>query len=303
MTVQLFSNHWRFENSPLNFQYDGPMKPFLLAIRSQVIPASLIPFLYDIQPPISFVDGCLVVELQDYRRSPESRSRVVMRPAAETLAQTIDVMLERKGHGWDEQLAMELESRIITATSPPLYLGTSIMATRNATLALALTSPAHPNLSADGALRQPMAMESDAQSSLEKMRKLIAAGSRAGAGAAPFQPDWLVLRAKEQYEAVRLHRERGGFLPQGSQGPATSTAGDDAPRPPATDDKKKKGKKRPNDEEERKPKPKKKKKQQLAASSAAAAGDAADGEKKKPPVKKEKGAAAEKKKKVEKKKD
>lgn len=26
LTVQLFSNHWRFENSPLNFQYDGPMK-------------------------------------------------------------------------------------------------------------------------------------------------------------------------------------------------------------------------------------------------------------------------------------
>lgn len=225
-----------------------------------------------------------------------------MRPAAETLAQTIDVMLERKGHGWDEQLAMELESRIITATSPPLYLGTSIMATRNATLALALTSPAHPNLSADGALRQPMAMESDAQSSLEKMRKLIAAGSRAGAGAAPFQLDWLVLRAKEQYEAVRLHRERGGFLPQGSQGPAPSTGGDDAPKPPAVDDKKKKGKKRPNVEEEEKPKSKKKKKQP-AASSAAAASDAADGEKKKPPAKKEKGVATEKKKKVEKKKD
>lgn len=36
-----------------------------------------------------------------------------MRPAPEALAQTIDVMLERKGEGGDDMLALELESRII----------------------------------------------------------------------------------------------------------------------------------------------------------------------------------------------
>jgi len=92
------------------------MRPFLLALRAQVIPAHLIPFLYDIQPPVSFVDGCLVVEIQDFRKVPEVRSRVVMRPAAESLAQTIDIMLERKGEVWDERLALELESRIIVRT-------------------------------------------------------------------------------------------------------------------------------------------------------------------------------------------
>ena len=90
------------------------MKPFLLALRAQVIPASLIPFLYDIRPHLSFVDGCLVVEIQDLRKAPDSRARVVMRPAPEALAQTIDVMLERR-EGWDEQLALELESRIIVS--------------------------------------------------------------------------------------------------------------------------------------------------------------------------------------------
>lgn len=89
------------------------MTPFLLALRAQVIPASLVPFLYDIRPPVSFVDGCLVVELQDFRKQPESRTRIVMRPAPEALAQTIDVMLERKGEGGDDMLALELESRII----------------------------------------------------------------------------------------------------------------------------------------------------------------------------------------------
>jgi hypothetical protein len=97
------------------FTYDGPMKPFLLALRSQIIPAALIPFLYDIKPPVSFVDGCLVVEIQDMRRTPETKSRVVMRPAAEALAQTVDVMLERRGQAGDERLALELESRIIVS--------------------------------------------------------------------------------------------------------------------------------------------------------------------------------------------
>jgi len=100
------------------FTYDGPMKPFLLALRSQIIPAALIPFLYDIKPPVSFVDGCLVVEVQDMRRTPETKSRVVMRPAAEALAQTVDVMLERRGQAGDERLALELESRIIVSLFP-----------------------------------------------------------------------------------------------------------------------------------------------------------------------------------------
>lgn len=96
------------------------MRPFLLALRSQVIPSALIPFLYDINPPVAFVDGCLVVEIQDFRRVPECRSRVVMRPAAESLSQTIEYMLERSGESWEEELSLELESRIIVS-----YLSTS----------------------------------------------------------------------------------------------------------------------------------------------------------------------------------
>lgn len=94
------------------------MKPFLLALRAQVVPSALIPFLYDIKPPVSFVDGCLVVEIQDYRRIPDVRSRVVMRPAAEALSQTVEYMLERRGEGGDEQLGLELESRIIVSLVP-----------------------------------------------------------------------------------------------------------------------------------------------------------------------------------------
>ncbi|WVQ99762.1 hypothetical protein IAU59_006904 [Kwoniella sp. CBS 9459] len=238
LTVQLFPNHWRFENSPVNFPYDGPMKPFLLALRSQIIPTSLIPFLYDIHPPVSFVDGCLVVELQDHRRpgQPDVRSRVVMRPAAGALAQTIDVMLERRGQSWDEIMALELESRIIAATSPPLYLGTSPLASRNATLALSLTCPANPNLSADGTVRSTSnRTEGESKSSLDRMKRLLRAGvidrSAAGTSSGPsgsgtaaaggtsggaasasatgtFSANWAVLRAKEKYEQLKAQKEQ-----------------------------------------------------------------------------------------------
>lgn len=98
----------------MSFPYDHPLRPFLLALRSQVIPAALLPFLYEIEPPIAFVDGCLVVQVNDYRRAPEPVfSRVVMRPAAEGLAQTIDLVMQQKGEPWDDQFALEAESRII----------------------------------------------------------------------------------------------------------------------------------------------------------------------------------------------
>ncbi|KAL7423609.1 Transcription factor spt20 [Cryptotrichosporon argae] len=206
LTVELFSTHWRFEGSQMTFTYDGPMKPFLLALRAQVITGALLPFLYDIRPPISFVDGCLVVEIQDHRKAPEVRSRIVMRPAPETLPQTIEAMLERRGDGWDDRLALELESRIIAATSAPLYLGTSPIASRNAVLSLALTAPAGPNLSADGTHRPTVPASDDERGEAEAMRKLLAAGTRAPGSA--FQPNWSILRLQERVRARALAREQ-----------------------------------------------------------------------------------------------
>lgn len=65
------------------------------------------------------------MEIQDFRKSPETRNRVVMRPAPEALAGTIGVMLERRvGElAGDETLALELESRIIVCRFIPVYPG------------------------------------------------------------------------------------------------------------------------------------------------------------------------------------
>ncbi|ORX35571.1 Spt20 family-domain-containing protein [Kockovaella imperatae] len=278
LVVQLYPQHWRFENSPMTFQYSGPMSPFLLALRAQVIPAALIPFLYDIRPPVSFVDGCLVVEIQDSRKAPEVRSRVVMRPAPEALAQTIDVMLERKGEDWDEHMALELESRIMAATSPPLYLGTSILSSRNAALAMSLTMPAGPNLAADGTYRDPtLSASGDDKSEVERMRKLLRAGERTG----PFQPNWNILRVKETLENQERQKVQAQQVaPQHPQTAPTAPAvmaaggsGEEKPKKPkkkrpdelvAPDDKKPSKKKKVDGEVKKKeipsdkPKPKKK---------------------------------------------
>jgi hypothetical protein len=138
LTVEFHSNNWKFQHSvnlrakahPVNipyrrkgadsqamlFTYDGPMRPFLMALRSQTIPAALIPFLYDIQPPVQFVDGCVVVEVHDKRRTPETMTRIVMRPAPLALTQTIDCMMERRGiSAEDERFSQEIEARILVS--------------------------------------------------------------------------------------------------------------------------------------------------------------------------------------------
>ncbi|BEI93471.1 uncharacterized protein CcaverHIS019_0510990 [Cutaneotrichosporon cavernicola] len=249
LSIQLYQSYWRFENSDINFLYDGPMKPFLLALRAQVIPAALIPFLYDIRPPVSFVDGCLVVEIQDFRKTPEVRSRVVMRPAPETLPLTIDIMLGRRAEVWDEAMTLELESRVMAATSAPLYLGTSPLAARNAALSLALTAPANPSTGADGAPRSSQAQGEEEDSEQEALRKLLATGSNGRA----FQPNWSVIRVLDRIANLRKEKEREA---------AARAAGNGN-----KEEKKKPKKKRPAEEEkvEEKKEPPKKKKKTAAA--------------------------------------
>ncbi|KAL1405920.1 Transcription factor spt20 [Vanrija albida] len=275
LTIQLYPTYWRFEHSQINFLYDGPMKPFLMALRAQVIPASLIPFLYDIRPTVAFVDGCLVIEVQDYRKNPEVRSRVVMRPAPETLPQTIDAMLERRTETWDDQMTLELESRIIAATSAPLYLGTSLLASRNAALSLALTAPAGPNLAADGTFRPTLVSGADEDSEQETIRKLLGAGTRSSGGA--FQPSWSVLRLMERIKGHNKQKEADAAARRAAAASAGNKPGvpPGPPLPgqgPEVEKKAPKKKKRPAQDEpgteEKKPA---KKKKALAAAAAAAA--------------------------------
>jgi hypothetical protein len=42
-------------------------QPFLVALRAQTIPAFLVPLILEQEPPITISDGCLIVEIHDYR--------------------------------------------------------------------------------------------------------------------------------------------------------------------------------------------------------------------------------------------
>lgn len=88
------------------------------------------------------------------------------------------------------------ELTLQAATSPPLYLGTSLLATRNAVLSMALTSPATPGLSAEGHLRCPQ-VATEATTSSDRMRRILQAGGGSGSGAS-FHPNWSILRLKER---------------------------------------------------------------------------------------------------------
>ena len=69
---------------------------------------------------------------------------------------------------------------------------------------MSLTSPAGPNLSAEGTFRQPSSVSGDEKSSVERMRRLLRAGERTG----PFQPAWGILRSLELVEAKKRQQER-----------------------------------------------------------------------------------------------
>jgi hypothetical protein len=45
-----------------------------------------------------------------------------MRPAPETLPLTIDIMLERRNENWDDNMTLELESRIMVRTHVFVYV-------------------------------------------------------------------------------------------------------------------------------------------------------------------------------------
>lgn len=50
-------------------------QPFLVSLRAQQIPAFMIPIILEQDPPVFMIDGCLIVEIHDYR--PPSQSNPI----------------------------------------------------------------------------------------------------------------------------------------------------------------------------------------------------------------------------------
>ncbi|CED85445.1 Transcription factor Spt20 [Phaffia rhodozyma] len=99
--------------------------------------------------------------------------RVVLHPTPASLWSDVCAMSEDVGQGsWDDWDVLQLEARIVAATAPPLYLGTSFYGTRVANASIAQTSPLAPPEA-----QQPYHAESSTSSGLLARKRARAHGS------------------------------------------------------------------------------------------------------------------------------
>ncbi|KAI0027040.1 Spt20 family-domain-containing protein [Vararia minispora EC-137] len=134
LSVQLYHDHWTL-NSGSKFLYNSPSAALLEEIRAYRMPVDLLELLD--QANVPFYDGCMIVELQDFREpravkdkkaAEEAKSgvadimRVVLRPNPETLWADLRILNQKNGDKWTDQKALELEAKILLATAPPLCL-------------------------------------------------------------------------------------------------------------------------------------------------------------------------------------
>ncbi|KZV68778.1 hypothetical protein PENSPDRAFT_581945 [Peniophora sp. CONT] len=135
LSVQLHHDHWTL-NSGSKFLYTSPAAAFLDDIRAYRIPVDLLQLIDSANVP--FYEGCLVVELQDFREPPATKdkkgedvnvksdgpisSRVVLRQNSESACADLRLLNDKLNTNWTDQEALEAEARILLATAPPLCL-------------------------------------------------------------------------------------------------------------------------------------------------------------------------------------
>ncbi|KAH7094193.1 Spt20 family-domain-containing protein [Auriculariales sp. MPI-PUGE-AT-0066] len=158
-SVHLHEGHWSINNSAAShFLYTSPISSLLDDIRAHRIPNDFLS-LFD-QFGVQYFEGCLIVALYDHRprvsKLAESRGPddagvdaqlIVLQPTHETLYADIKCIAEAEraqGRPWTDQQALELEARILNASSQPLCLEPDINVTRIANRIIRATTPAVP---------------------------------------------------------------------------------------------------------------------------------------------------------------
>ncbi|KAJ3552987.1 hypothetical protein NM688_g3859 [Phlebia brevispora] len=170
-TVHLHPDHWTL-NGGSKFLYNNQIASLLDDIRAQRIPTDFIELFEAAKLP--FYDGCMIVELLDYRplkgKEPElanpKRSRVVLSPTPETMWADICLLNHKAGNVWTDEDALQVEAKILLATTPPLCLDPDPHLTRIANSILRVSAPAAPV----SLKRKAVAMEPEEDES-EKVRR------------------------------------------------------------------------------------------------------------------------------------
>ncbi|EJF64059.1 hypothetical protein DICSQDRAFT_81015, partial [Dichomitus squalens LYAD-421 SS1] len=148
-TVRLYREHWVLNNGS-KFLYNNQIASLLDDIRSQHIPVDFLE-LFD-AAKLPFYEGCLIVELLDYRPPKSSdpdleqpeKTRVVLTPTDESRWQDICLMNLRNGSTWTDADTLELEARLLLATAPPLCLDPDIHLARVVNATQRVSTPPVP---------------------------------------------------------------------------------------------------------------------------------------------------------------
>ncbi|CCM02580.1 uncharacterized protein FIBRA_04683 [Fibroporia radiculosa] len=143
-TVKLYPDYWTLNNGS-KCLYTHQIASLLDDIRAQRIPVDFLE-LFD-TAKLPFYD-----ELQDFRpqrvtdpllEEPQ-RSRVVLTPNPESLWADICLLNQKAGNTWTDHEALEVEARILLATSPPLCLDPDPHLVRVANNVLRASGPTTP---------------------------------------------------------------------------------------------------------------------------------------------------------------
>ncbi|KAF8184422.1 Spt20 family-domain-containing protein, partial [Pholiota molesta] len=148
-TVHLHPEHWVLNNGS-KFLYHNQIASLLDDIRMHRIPVDFLDLFDSARVP--FYEGCMIVELLDYRpqRSKEpppktpQKTRVVLHPNSETLWADICSLNKQHGGTWTDKDALEIEAKVLLATSPPLCLDPDPHLTRVVNHVLRVSTPSAP---------------------------------------------------------------------------------------------------------------------------------------------------------------
>ncbi|KAK0444826.1 Spt20 family-domain-containing protein, partial [Armillaria borealis] len=153
-TVHLHAEHWVLNNGS-KFLYNNYAASLLDDIRAHQLPVDFLD-LFDASPNIHFYDGCLIAELLDYRPlkandpplEKPGRTRTVLHPTPESLwADVCKIAATKKqqeGLIMTDRDALEIESRILLATAPPLCLDPDPHLTRMVNHIVRVSTPTVP---------------------------------------------------------------------------------------------------------------------------------------------------------------
>ncbi|KAF9518967.1 hypothetical protein BS47DRAFT_172343 [Hydnum rufescens UP504] len=175
LTVHLFSDHWRFNQSG-NCLYHTPIASLLEDIRARRVPIDFLEIFK--QAKVPFYNGCLIVELFDHRDVPNAADpvlpqHIVLWPTAEAAWAEMCSRNTKAGRTWTDLDALNCEAQTLLQQNPDLYLDPDPLVTRIANAALRVSTPSLPSPFKRKRSADDTAREEEEKVQRDRMMKLM----------------------------------------------------------------------------------------------------------------------------------